>query len=89
MTQRVESNPSWKEHIAPLGKWVTSYEIANAHLAISGDLVWAIVGYSRSAGGDLDRVAADFKITRSAVDAAMAYYNDNKAFIDAKLPLNE
>jgi uncharacterized protein (DUF433 family) len=51
--------------------------------------VWAIVGYWQGVGGDIDRVAHDYRIPREAVEAAIAYYRRNEAVIDNRLDAND
>ena len=60
-----------------------------AWLACSGVPVWALVGALPAAGGDLAKVASAYDVSLEAAEAAMAYYNRNKAQIDAWLLLNE
>ena len=54
-----------------------------------GTPVWSLVAYSDVVKGDMNRVAADYELPEEAVEAAMAYYRQNKAVIDARLLLNE
>ena len=54
-----------------------------------GTPVWALVAYLDVAKGDLGRVAEDYGLPREAVEAAIGYYHQNKAAIDARLLLNE
>lgn len=58
-----------------------------ARLAGSGVPVWAIIGYLR--GYDIDQTAADYEVPRAAVEAALAYYAQHQATIDAWLTLND
>ena len=51
--------------------------------------VWALVNYLVAAEGDIDRVAADYRISTDAVRAALAYYKDHKEIIEARLEANE
>lgn len=62
---------------------------ADARLRRSGVSVWAIVAYLPVYQHDLDQVAEHFGITHDEVEAALAYYERNKAYIDARLVLNE
>jgi len=50
--------------------------------------VWALIGYWKAAEGDVERVAADYRLPREAVEAAIAYYKRNKAVIDARIAAN-
>jgi uncharacterized protein (DUF433 family) len=51
--------------------------------------VWAIIGYLPVVGGDPDQVAAGYHVSRQAVDAAIAYYERNRAIIDARIQAND
>jgi uncharacterized protein (DUF433 family) len=62
--------------------------VAEARLAESKIAVWALVGYLRMVDGDIARVAADYDLPREAVDAALAYYRQHRAAIDARLAAN-
>ncbi len=53
-----------------------------------GVSVWALVGYLRTADGDVERVAADYDLPVEAVEAALAYYRRHKAAIDAQITSN-
>jgi len=58
----------------------------NARLIPSGVAVWAIVGRFEIVNhGDLAAAAADYDIPYEAVEAALAYYERNRAAIDARL----
>ncbi len=61
---------------------------ADARLREYGVPVWALVGYLRVVDNDVDRVAEDYELPREAVEAALAYYRRNQAYIDARLLLN-
>lgn len=61
---------------------------ADARLRNYGASVWALIGYLRLVGGDVDRVAQDYGLSRVAVDAALAYFRQNKALIDGRIRLN-
>jgi uncharacterized protein (DUF433 family) len=61
---------------------------ADARLKDYGVPVWALVGQLRATGYDLDELAESYLVPREAVDAAMAYYRQNKKYIDARLLLN-
>ena len=56
-----------------------------ARLRDYGVSVWALVAYSQAAGGDADRVAADYELPREAVEAALAYYRQHEASVDARI----
>ena len=60
--------------------------VANgARLRDYGVSVWALVAYYQAAGRDIDRVAADYEVPREAVEAALAYYRQHQASIDARI----
>ncbi len=62
---------------------------AEARLRHFGVHVWAIVGYYLNAARqDISKVAADYDIPREAVDAALAYYEQHRTSIDARLAEN-
>jgi uncharacterized protein (DUF433 family) len=50
--------------------------------------VWALILYWKAAEEDSERVAADYSIPRDAVDAAVAYYRQHTAVIEARLAAN-
>ncbi len=54
----------------------------------SGVPVWAIIGHLPAADGDLDVVASDYGVPREVVEAAIAYYERNRALVDARLMMN-
>jgi uncharacterized protein (DUF433 family) len=58
----------------------------NARLNPYGVSVWMIISRLEAANsGDLDEAAADYDIPREAVEAALAYYEQHKAAIDARI----
>ena len=59
-----------------------------ARLKEYGVSVWALVGYWKGAGGDVDQVAEANQVPREAVEAALAYYRQHQYLIDARLALN-
>jgi uncharacterized protein (DUF433 family) len=60
--------------------------IYNARLAQYGVSVWAIISrFERVNGGDIDEAAADYDLPREAVEAALAYYEQHEAAIDARI----
>jgi uncharacterized protein (DUF433 family) len=59
-----------------------------ARLKEYGVSVWALVGYWKGAGGDVDQVAEAYQVPREAVEAALAYYHQHQYLIDARLALN-
>lgn len=63
---------------------------AEARLKDHGTSVWALAGYYLQAvGRDAERVAHDYHLPREAVEAALAYYRQHQALIDARLLLND
>jgi uncharacterized protein (DUF433 family) len=64
------------------------YDRADARLRGRGTHVWAIVGQLRVARGDVTEVAKDYEVPAEAIQAALAYYQRNKEYIDARLLLN-
>jgi uncharacterized protein (DUF433 family) len=64
------------------------YGIADARLRDYGVHVWAIIGQLRVATGGVDEVAQDYRVPPEAIKAALAYYEQNKEYIDARLLLN-
>jgi uncharacterized protein (DUF433 family) len=58
----------------------------NAWLNPYGISVWVIVSrFETVNGGDLDLAAEEYAIPREAVEAALAYYEEHKAAIDARI----
>jgi len=62
---------------------------ADARLKESGVSVWAIVTYLGVYDGNVDKVAWHYELTREEMEAALAYYRQNKKYIDARILLNE
>ncbi|HEY7065307.1 MAG TPA: DUF433 domain-containing protein [Chloroflexota bacterium] len=50
--------------------------------------VWALVGYWKTVGEDIEKVAAGYVVPPEAVAAALAYYNRHPELIDDKLATN-
>ena len=63
-------------------------ELARARLKEYAVPVWALIGYLRTPGADLERVAADYEVPLAAVQAALAYYRRHPAPIDAWIAAN-
>jgi uncharacterized protein (DUF433 family) len=61
---------------------------AFARVKEQGVPVWALIGFLAEDFSNADQVAQDYMISREAMDAAIAYYQQNKAYIDAWLLLN-
>lgn len=70
------------KHIAPAA------QPAEARLRRPGVSVWALVGYLAAVGGDRDRVGHDYELSPDELEAALSYYQEHKATIDARLLLN-
>ena len=62
--------------------------VSEARLAGYGIPVWALVGHMNAVDGDPCRVAEEYDVPLEAVQAALAYYNRYRAYIDARLLLN-
>ena len=61
---------------------------ADARLKESGVSVWAIVAYLDVYDGDANKVAEVYELSPEEMMAALAYYRQNKAYIDARILLN-
>lgn len=61
---------------------------ANWRLKDHGVSVWAIVGYWKTVGEDIQKVAAAYVVPPEAVEAALAYYNQHRELIDDRLATN-
>jgi uncharacterized protein (DUF433 family) len=72
-------DPDWDRY--PAGR-------ADARLREYGVSVWTLIGHLRAIGGDVDQLAADYELPHEAVEAALAYYRQNKDYVDARLLLN-
>lgn len=75
ITRWIEPHP-WKQGVE------------EARLRESKISVWALIGYLPMVGGDEARVAEDYLIPTEAVEAAVAYYRQHQAEIDARLASN-
>lgn len=75
-----------------IARWIEPHpwrgDVAEARLKEIGISVWALIGYLRMVDGDPARVAADYRIPEEAVTAAVAYYQQHRAAIDARLAAN-
>jgi uncharacterized protein (DUF433 family) len=60
----------------------------NARLRTSGVHVWALVGHLQVINWDVEQAARDYDLPREAVEAALAYYHQHKAIIDARIEAN-
>lgn len=59
--------------------------VERARLADYGVAVWALIGYMGGEDGDVAQTAADYGIPEAAVRAAVEYYRQHRAAIDALL----
>jgi uncharacterized protein (DUF433 family) len=66
----------------------TSWGRADARLKRAGVSVWSLIGYLRAYDGDCERVREAFDLSSEEWAAALAYYEQNKAYIEARLLLN-
>ena len=73
-------------------RWIEPHpwrgDVAEARLKEFGISVWALIGYLRIVDGDPARVAEDYRVPEEAVMAAVAYYQQHQAAIDARLAAN-
>lgn len=60
---------------------------AEARIRGFGVHVWALAGYFKVVG-DIGRVAEDYELPGEAVEAAISFYDEHKAAIDARLAAN-
>jgi uncharacterized protein (DUF433 family) len=75
-----------REYIVP-----SEYHPGPADVRIKGTgvPVWAVIGQYKAEGGDAQYVADGYRISLEALQAALAYYEENTAVIDARLAANE
>jgi uncharacterized protein (DUF433 family) len=59
-----------------------------ARITQVGVPIWALIGYLRAAGGDVEMVARDYEMPPDAVRAAIAFYRVHAAAIDARIAAN-
>jgi len=52
---------------------------------VGGVPVWAIIGALAEDGSNMEAVAHDYQVSRAAVRAAWAYYQEHKKAIDTRL----
>ena len=62
--------------------------IAEARLIGSGVPVWALIGHYQATGRDARYVADSYAVPLEAVQAALAYYRQHHAVIEARLDAN-
>jgi uncharacterized protein (DUF433 family) len=56
-----------------------------ARLRDYGVSVWALVIHYRAAEGNVGEVAREYDLPQEALEAAMAYYEEHKCAIDARI----
>jgi uncharacterized protein (DUF433 family) len=61
---------------------------ADARLRDFGVPIWALVVHLGATGNDRGQLARDYQLPPSAVEAALAFYEQNKEYIDARILLN-
>lgn len=61
---------------------------ANVRLAEYGVPVWALIAAWKAVDFDTAQVASDYELRADVVRAALAYYKQNQAVIDARLTLS-
>jgi uncharacterized protein (DUF433 family) len=75
-----------------IARWIESDPArpgpANARLKDYGIHVWALVGHLPAAQGDATQVARDYHIPVEAVQGALAFYDEHRSAVDAKLEAN-
>lgn len=59
----------------------------NARLAGYGTHVWAVIAYLQGVDGDVLETARAYDVPEDVVRAAIRYYDDHRALIDAHLLL--
>lgn len=67
---------------------VPDVDPSEARLRWYGVHVWALIGHLPMVQGDVDRLAQDYRLPREAVEAALAYYEQHREAVDARLLLN-
>ncbi|HLH22305.1 MAG TPA: DUF433 domain-containing protein [Chloroflexota bacterium] len=61
---------------------------AEARIIGTGVPVWALIGHYQATGRDPAYVAASYDLPLAAVEAALAYYRQHQAVIEARLAAN-
>ncbi len=82
---KVQDDRLIAEHIGP--DWDRYGGRADARTR-AGVPVWTLIGYLRVVDGEVEEAAAAYELPREAIEAALAYYRRNKAYIEARLLLN-
>ena len=62
--------------------------IADARTIEGGVPVWALIGHYQTTGRDAAYVAKSYRLHLETVNAALAYYQQHRAVIDARLEAN-
>ncbi len=60
----------------------------NAVVQPEGVPVWALAAHLRALGEDVAQVAQEYHLPHEAVEAALAYYHQHRAAIDARIAAN-
>jgi uncharacterized protein (DUF433 family) len=61
---------------------------ADVRIRGHGVPVWALIGQHEATGRDAAAVARAYRIPRAAMDAALAYYRQHRAVIQARIDAN-
>ena len=73
-------------------KWIRPHPrrrgVEEARLVAPQLAVWALIGHLRTVDRDITRTAAAYRIPPEAVEAALLYYHQHRAEIDARLAAN-
>jgi uncharacterized protein (DUF433 family) len=99
MSRRSARQYSWGSHMAKvyplqdekrlIAEHIdTSWPPAEARLKRAGVSVWSLIGYLRAFGGDVAQARGAFALSAEEMEAALAYYQRHKKYIDARLLLN-
>ena len=75
-----------------VSKWIRPHPrrrgVEEARLVAPRIAVWALIGHLRTVDWDSARTAAAYRIPEEAVKAALHYYRQHQAAIDARLAAN-
>ena len=81
-----------QEHSDLVTKWIRPHPrrrgVEEARLVEPQIAVWALIGHLRTVDWDITRTAAAYRIPTEAVEAALLYYRQHRAEIDARLATN-
>jgi hypothetical protein len=62
---------------------------ADARFSESGTAIWAFIEYLTGAvAGDVEQAARDYEISMETAEAALAYYQQHRPLIDARIAGN-